>query len=130
MYERSPHYFKQFQKQFKFQIVEEKPTLSNTNVYAMCNNFDSEFCGLVTNHYHVLLDTTSFEKENLKRNQNFPVPCIFTTLNFFFRLQQLWRLMETFLQSSNWRLNSTAPQIKLTHRQYANNCQLLPVTIM
>ena len=84
MYERSPHYFKQFQKQFKFQIVEEKPTLSNTNVYAVCAHFDSEFCGLVTNHYHVLLDTTTFEKETLKRNQNFPVPCIFTTFKFLF----------------------------------------------
>ena len=26
MFERSPNYFKQFQKQFKFLIVEEKPT--------------------------------------------------------------------------------------------------------
>ena len=130
MYERSPHYFKQFQKQFKFQIVEEKPTFSNTNVYAVCAHFDSEFCSLVTNHYHVLLDTTTFEKETLKRNQNFPVPCILQPSNFYFRLQQLWRLIETFLQSSNWRLNSTAPQIKLTHRQYANNCKFLPATII
>ena len=84
MYERSPNYFKQFQKQFKFQIVEEKTTLSNTNVYAVCAHFDSEFCGLVTNHYHVLLDTTTFEKETLKRNQNIPVPCIFTTFKFLF----------------------------------------------
>ena len=84
MYERSPIYFKQFQKQFKFQIVEEKPTLSNTNVYAVCAHFDSEFCRLVTNHYHVLLDTTTFEKETLKRNRNFPVPCIFTTFKFLF----------------------------------------------
>ena len=84
MYGRSPNYFKQFQKQFKFQIVEEKPTLSNTNVYAVCAHFDSEFCGLVTNHYHVLLDTTTIEKETLKRNKNFPVPCIFTTFKFLF----------------------------------------------
>ena len=28
MFERSPNYFKQFQKQFKFLIVEEKPTFS------------------------------------------------------------------------------------------------------
>ena len=84
IYERSPNYFKQFQKQFNFQVVEEKPTLSDTNVYAVCAHFDSEFCGLVTNHHHVLLDTTTFEKETLKRNQNFPVPCIFTTLKFLF----------------------------------------------
>ena len=84
MYERSPNYFKQFQKQFKFQIVEEKSTLSSTNVYAVYAHFDSEFSGLVTNHYHVLLDATTFEKETLKRNQNFPMPCIFTTSKFFF----------------------------------------------
>ena len=84
MYERSPSYFKQFQKHFKFQIVEEKPTLSNTNVYSVCAHFDSEFCGLVTNHYHVLLDATTFEKETLKRSQNFPVPSIFTTFKFLF----------------------------------------------
>ena len=84
MYERSPNYLKQFQKQFKFHIFEEKLTLSNTNVYKVCAHFDSEFCGLVTNDYHVLLDTTTFEKETLKRNQNFLVPCIFTTFKFFF----------------------------------------------
>ena len=84
MYERSPNYFKQFQKQFKFQIVEEKLTLSNTNVYAVCAHFDSEFCGLVTNHSHVLLDTTTLEKETLKRNLNFPVRCIFTSFTFLF----------------------------------------------
>ena len=42
------------------------------------------FVVLVTNHYHVLLDTTTFEKETLKRNQNFPVPCIFITFKFLF----------------------------------------------
>ena len=84
MYERSPNYFKQFQKQFKFQIVEEKLTLSNTNIYAVCAHFDSEFCGLVTNHHHVLLDTTTFEKETLKRNQNFPVSCILQPPNSYF----------------------------------------------
>ena len=75
---------KQFQKQFKFQIIEEKPTLSNTTVYVVRAHFDSNFCGLVTNHYHVLLDTTTCEKEILKQNQNFPVPCIFTTFKFLF----------------------------------------------
>ena len=50
----------------------------------MCAYFDSDFCDLLTNHYHVLLDTTTFEKETLKRNQNFPVPCIFTTFKFLF----------------------------------------------
>ena len=84
MYERSPNNFKQFQKQFKFQVVEEKPAFSKTNFYAVCAHFDSEFCTLVTNHYHILIETTTFEKETLKRNQNFPVPCIFTAFKFLF----------------------------------------------
>ena len=84
VYERSPNYFKQFQKQFKFQTVEGKPAFSNTNVYAVCAYFDSEFCCLVNNYYHVLLDATFFEMETLKRNQNFPVACVFTTFKFFF----------------------------------------------
>ena len=31
-----------------------------------------------------MLDITTFEKETLIRNQNFPVPCIFTTFKFSF----------------------------------------------
>ena len=84
MYDRSQNYFEQIQKQFNFQIVEEKPTLSNKSVYAVCAQFDSESCGLVTNHYHVLLDTKTFEKETLKWNQNFAVPCVLQTFIFLF----------------------------------------------
>ena len=39
-------------------------------------------CNLVTNRYQVLIDTATFEKEPLKRNQTFPVPCIFTAFKF------------------------------------------------
>ena len=84
MFERSPNYFKQFQKQFKFLIVEEKPTFSIGNCYAVCAHFDSEFCNLVSSHYHVLIDTTTFENETLKRFQSFPVPCVYTAFKFVF----------------------------------------------
>ena len=84
MFERSPNYFKQFQKQFKFLIVEEKPTFSIGNCYAVCAHFDSEFCNLVSSHYHVLIDTTTFENETLKRFQSFPVPCVYTAFKFLF----------------------------------------------
>ena len=43
MFERSPNYLKQFQKQFKFLIVEEKPSFSNGNFYGVCALFDFEF---------------------------------------------------------------------------------------
>ena len=61
MFERSPNYFKQFQKHFKLLIVEEKPSFSIGNFYAVCAHIDSEFCNLVNSHYHVLIDTTTFE---------------------------------------------------------------------
>ena len=66
MFERSPNYFKQFQKQFKFLILEEKPSFSIRNFYAVCAHFDSEFCNLVNSHYHVLIDTTTFENETIE----------------------------------------------------------------
>ena len=84
MFERSPNYFKQFQKHFKFLILEEKPSFSIGNFYAVCAHFDSEFCNLVNSHYHVLIDTTTFENETVKRYQSFPVPCVYTAFKFLF----------------------------------------------
>ena len=84
MFERFPNYFKQFQKQFKFLILEEKPSFSIGNFYAVCAHFDSEFCNLVNNHYHVLIDTTTFDNETVKRYQSFPVPCAYTEFKFLF----------------------------------------------
>ena len=84
MFERSPNYFKQFQKQFKFLIVEEKLCFSIGNFYAVCTQFYSEFCNIVNSHFHVLVDTTTFENETLKRYQSFPVPCVYTAFKFLF----------------------------------------------
>ena len=86
MFERSPNYFKQFQKQFKFLILEEKPSVSIGNFYAVCAHFDSEFYNLVNSHYHVLIDTTTFENETVKQYQSFsfPVPCVYTAFKFLF----------------------------------------------
>ena len=50
----------------------------------MCAHFDSEFCNLVNSHYHVLIDTTTFENETVKRCQSFPVPCVYTAFKFLF----------------------------------------------
>ena len=83
----------------------------------MCAHFDSEFSGSVTNHYHVLIDTTTFGKETLKRNQNFPMPFVFTNINILFATATNLETNGDVLESSNWRLNLKAPQIKFTHRQ-------------
>ena len=61
-------------RNFKFLIVEEKPSFSIGNFYAVCAHFDSEICNLVNSHYDVLIDTTTFENDTLKRYQSFPVP--------------------------------------------------------
>ena len=80
MCESSPNYFN-FQKECNYYTVEENPTFSNTIVYAVYAHFGSDLCSLVTNFYHVLIDATAFEKETLKENQNFSVPC-FTVSKF------------------------------------------------
>ena len=49
----------------------------------MCT-FGSEFCNFLNSHYHVLIDTTTFENKTLKRYQSFPVPCVYTAFNFLF----------------------------------------------
>ena len=64
--------------------MEEKPSFSIGNFYAVCGNFDSEFCNLFNSHYHVLIDTTTFENKTLKRYQSFPVPCVYTAFKFWF----------------------------------------------
>ena len=103
MFERSPNYFKQFQKQFKFLILEEKPSFSIGNFYAVCTHFDSEFCNLVNSHYHLLIDTTTFENETLKRYQSVPVPFVYTAFKFVkyseysFQYSETLRRVETIL---------------------------------
>ena len=92
MFERSPSYFKQFQKQFKLLVTNEKNSLSNVKTFALCSHFDSAFCQLTattkyTNHFHVLIDTseaaTSYN-DIFKRNKAFPVSCLFTFFRYLF----------------------------------------------
>ena len=79
MYERSPSYFKQFQKQFRFKIVDQKPTdIDSLNNYAVCPHFQSEFCQIANNHFHLLIDSST-DIGSTKQNKSFAVPCLFTT---------------------------------------------------
>ena len=91
MFERSPIYFKQFQKQFKFLVTNEKINWSSVKNFAVRSHFDSEFCQLTTttstNHFHVLIDTSeavTTYNDIFKRNKAFPVSCLFTTFRYLF----------------------------------------------
>ena len=70
MYERSPAYFKQFQKNFRFFVSEEKPSSMFARNYAVCMHFENGYCELLpSNHYHVLFDVSDVSTEILKRNK-------------------------------------------------------------
>ena len=85
MYERSPAYFKQFQKNFRFFVSEEKPSSMFARNYAVCMHFENGYCELLpSNHYHVLLDVSDVSTEILKRNKLYAVPCLYTTFKIFF----------------------------------------------
>ena len=85
MYERSPGYFKQFQKNFRFFITEEKPKSTFAKVSAICMHTDSLFCGVLpANHYHVLFDVSDVTTDFLKKTKLCSVPCLFTTFNCLF----------------------------------------------
>ena len=83
MFERSLNYFKQFQKQFKFLIADEKPNLTASNNYAVYPHFESEFCQLPTNHFHVLIES-AIDVETMKPIKFFAFPCLFTTFRHLF----------------------------------------------
>ena len=83
MFERSPNYFKQFQNQLKFLIADEKPDLTAPNNYAVCPHFESEFCPLHTNHFHVLIES-AIDVETMKPIKTFASPCLFTTFRHLF----------------------------------------------
>ena len=87
MFEHSPSYFKQFQKQFKFLVTND---LLSKKYFAVYSHFESAFCQLTTtssNNSHVLIDTseaaTTYD-DIFKRNKAFPVSCLFTSFRLLF----------------------------------------------
>ena len=86
MYERSPAYFKQFQKKFRFFVSEEKPALRFARNYAVSINFENGYCKVLpSNHYHVFFDVSDVSTEILKRNKLYAVPCLYTIFRIFFQ---------------------------------------------
>ena len=91
MFERSPGYFKQFQKQFKFFVTDENLNLTSLNNFAVCSHYNSDFCQLSTtttnqHHFHVLIDSTHDALDTTKRYKLYSVPCLFTTFQHLFSL--------------------------------------------
>ena len=86
MFERSPVYFKQFQKAFKFSVYEEKPKLNGVKNFALCAHFENLFCTLKTNHHHVLVDTSDVTKssDKSKLKKSYTVPCLYITFKILF----------------------------------------------
>ena len=85
MYERSPAYIKQFQKNFRFFFSEKKPSSMFARNYSVCMHFQKGYCELLpSNHYLVLFDVSDVSTEMLKRNKLYAVPCLYTTLKTFF----------------------------------------------
>ena len=98
MFERSPSYFKQFQKQFKFLVTNEKINWSSVKNFAVCSHFDSEFCQLTTttstNHFHVLIDTSEAAttyNDIFKRNKLSPYLVFSQLFDTCFHQQWIWR---------------------------------------
>ena len=84
MYERSASYFKHFQKQFRFKIVDQKPTDITSSInHAVCPHFESECCQIATNHFQLLIDS-SIDIGSTKQNKSFAVPCLFITFKHLF----------------------------------------------
>ena len=82
VYERSPNYFKQFQNEFIFKIVDQKPTdITSLFNYAVCPHF--EFCQTATNQFHLLIDSST-DAGPTKQNTSFVVPCLFTNFKPLF----------------------------------------------
>ena len=101
IYERSPGYFKQLQKNFRFFVSEEKRSSMFARNYAVCMHFENGYCEVLhSNHYHVLFDVSDVSTEILKRNKLYAVPCLYTTLKTFFQTEPQWRQLERFSKNS------------------------------
>ena len=116
MYERSPAYFKQFQKKFRFFFVsDEKPSSLFARNYAECMHFENGYCEVLpSNHYHVLFDVSDVSTEILKQNKLYAVPFLVCTQpsKLCFQTEPQWRELEKLLENSNWLWN-----IRVQHRQ-------------
>ena len=96
MYElRSPAYFQQFQRQFKYFISLSKPNLVSFQNYAISEhsaNTLSSYCAVCQPHFHVLLESDS-DNLLLKNIDFHAVPCLYSSFLYLFCK---FTLIETF----------------------------------
>lgn len=82
MYEKSPDYFKQFQKTIVYFTSESVPDFIysfNSYAYGFHTENSKDFCYVAnTNHYHIMLDLNSGSNKEIPIPV-LSIPCIYTT---------------------------------------------------
>ena len=81
MYERSPDYFRQFQKSFRFLLFFCKPNLDKDKIanFAFAYHQKSSFCHNSSVHYHVLISSENLSSlEGTDSSKTCAIPCLFT----------------------------------------------------
>ena len=108
MYELSPGFFKQIQKNFKDFISKEKPNFSCLKNFAYCMHFESVHCDYnPTNHYHVLIDMSKFSADFLKQKNRVQFRVFLQLSSICSRLRIHWRQREMFFKNSCWQWSTT-----------------------
>ena len=85
MYERSPDYFRQFQKSFCFLLFFCKPNLDKNKItnFAFAYHQKSLFCHNSSVHYHVLISSENLASlEGTDSSKAYAIPCLFTCFKY------------------------------------------------
>ena len=110
-----------FRNNLDSQNVDQKPTdITSLNNFAVCPHFEFEFSQIATNHFLLLIDSST-DIGSTKQNKSFAFPSLVTTLNTYFQILQNWKRMETYLQ--NWRqplTSMTKQETKLTQQRFTS----------
>ena len=86
--ERTPEYFRQFAKQYRFFICQSEPIFDHTVTenFACSLHMNDNFCKLPGFHYHVIASNDQlpdfFKSTASKR---FSIPCLFTYFKLFIK---------------------------------------------
>ena len=81
MCERSPDYFRQFRKSFRFLLFFCKPNSDKNKIanFAFAYHQKSFFCHNSSVHYHVLISSENLSSlEGTDSSKAYAIPCLFT----------------------------------------------------
>ena len=112
---RSPKFFQQYEKRFKFFISETKPILSNFRNYAVCEhlNSSSEFCNVSSPHFHSLVETLN--TSSMKEHKFMAVPCLYSSYLYLFAdftsLETCGEILQKLILAVEFNKNNTDLQI-------------------